>query len=106
MTIDPTFCALTPIQQSVKVETVSSPELGFEQLCLRVKAYCGDCKEAFVPLTSTAGFSTSEIGVIDSEVFIPLEYPIVDEIDVSPSDVDPAEIPHEKNNQRDKEFLH
>lgn len=104
MKIDPAFCQHTNVKKSVKLETMSVPELGIEQLVIRVKAYCGDCKETFIPKTMAEGFSTSEIGVLDNEVFIPLEYPIED---LEEPEMDPIEIAEEKVlHNRDRENMH
>ena len=72
MKTDPAFCQHVNVKKSVKLETISVPELGIEQLVIRVKAYCGDCKEAFIPKSMSEGFSTNEISVMDNEVLIPL----------------------------------
>ncbi len=90
MRMDPALCRHTSVKKSARVETVSVPELGIEQLCLRVRVYCGDCREAFTPKTMLCGFSTEEIGVVGDELFVPLEPPVWDEVEVSEDDVDPA----------------
>jgi len=102
MKIDKAFCNHTNIGKSTKIETVSVPELQLEQLVLKVKIYCKDCKEAFIPKTMNGGFSTDEIGVVGDEVIIPLEYPQADEESVS------DEVLHtvEKSEVPSKEYLH
>ena len=105
MKTDPAFCSHTNIKRSAKVETVSVPELGIEQLVIRVKVFCGDCKEAFIPKTMNEGFSTGEISVVDGEVFIPLEHPTDNEIELP--EMDAVEMQQEEILQsRNKEFLH
>lgn len=102
MKIDPAFCNHTNIGKSAKIETISVPELQLEQLVLKVRIFCKDCKEAFVPKTMNGGFSTDEIGVVGEEVIIPLEYPNEDEESVS------DEVLHTQGQDEapSKEFLH
>jgi len=102
MKIDPAFCNHTNIGKSAKVETISVPELQLEQLVLKVRIFCKDCKEAFIPKTMNGGFSTDEIGVVGEEVIIPLEYPNEGEESVS------EEVLHtsDKDVAPAKEFLH
>lgn len=72
---DPALCRHGQISKSVSVDKITVPELGIEQLVLKVKAYCKHCKQPFVMKTGAAGFSTEEIGWLDDELIIPLEYP-------------------------------
>jgi len=105
MKIDPAFCQHTKIKRTAKVETLSVPELGIEQLVIRVKVYCGDCKESFIPKTMNEGFSTGEVSAVDNEVFIPLEHPQIEEIEYP--DLDVVDMAAEKQQQvRSKEHLH
>jgi hypothetical protein len=105
MKTDPAFCNHTNIKRSSKLETLSVPELGIEQLVIKVKVFCGDCKEAFIPKTMNEGFSTNEVGVVDNEIIIPLAYPIEDEIELP--EMDAVEQKQDEMLQaRNKEFLH
>ncbi len=106
MPADPSLCEHANIGRSVRVETISIPELQIEQLVLRVRAYCRDCKEAFVPKTMAGGFSTEEIGVIGDEVFVPLAYPQADEIEASDEAPRRPERATAANARPPKEFLH
>lgn len=103
MKTDPTLCSHANIKKSVKIDTISVPELGIEQLVIRVKAYCGDCKEAFIPKTLTESFSTGEIGVLDNEVIVPLAYPQEMAEEVHVEEIEQNEVPLQN---RDKNFLH
>jgi hypothetical protein len=102
MKIDPAFCNHTNIGKSAKIETVSVPELQLEQLVLKVRIFCKDCKEAFVPKTMNGGFSTDEIGVVGEEVIIPLEYPNESEESVS----EEVQMTVDKEEMPSKEYLH
>lgn len=106
MKIDPAFCIHTNLKKSVRVETVNIPELGIEQLCLRIKVYCGDCKSSFIIKTANEGFSTNEVGVVCDELFVPLELPQVDELDVSASDLEPSGMVREPIQPRTRDNLH
>ena len=106
MKIDPAFCQHTNIAKSAKIETVSVPELEIEQLVIRIKVYCRDCKEAFVPKTMREGFSTDEIGVVGDEIFIPLEYPMSDEMEASDEALMASESDRECIVPPNKEYLH
>lgn len=79
MRTDPAFCTHAEIKKSTKIETISVPELGIEQLVLRIRVYCKDCKAEFVPKTIQCGFSTEEVGALGNELIVPLEYPQVEE---------------------------
>lgn len=105
MKTDPAFCNHTNIKRAAKIETLSVPEIGIEQLVLRVKVFCGDCKENFIPKSMNEGFSTGEISVVDNEVFIPLAYPVEEEIELPDMDV-VEQKQDEMLQSRNKEFLH
>jgi len=80
---DPALCPHHEIGKSAKIETLSVPELGIEQLVLRIKVFCRACKEPFVIKTLSDGFSTSEIGLVGDELLVPLEKPYREETDES-----------------------
>lgn len=82
MAIDPAFCQHTNLKKSARIETISVPELGIEQLFLRVRVYCADCRAALVPRTQQCGFSTDEVGTIGEELLVPLDYPEVEVADL------------------------
>lgn len=106
MKIDPAYCIHSNIGKSVKIETISIPELGIEQLVLRVRVFCKDCKEAFMPKTMNEGFSTGEIGIVGDELFVPLVEPQVDDLNV-PDEVQMHADKAEKDSKPPpKEFLH
>ncbi len=106
MKVDPSFCDHTNIGRSARVETVSVPELQLEQLVLRIRVYCRDCKEAFLPKTMKEGFSTDDVGVVGDELLVPLAYPMAEDAEV------PDEVLHTQNQDDkeakapSKEFLH
>lgn len=106
MKIDPAFCHHTNIAKSAKIETVSIPELELEQLVIRIKVYCRDCKEAFAPKTMNQGFSTDEIGVVGEEIFIPLEYPLAEETEASDEALMASESDKEDDAIPNKDHLH
>ena len=81
MKLDPAHCHHKDIQKSVKLETVSVPELEIEQLVLRIRIRCKSCGEPFVPKTMALGFSTEEVGLVGDDLLIPLEYPQAEETD-------------------------
>ena len=80
---DPALCKHDEIRKRVTVETINVPELGIEQLVLRIKVWCRACREPFVIKTMRDGFSTDEIGLVGSELFVPLEQPYLEETDAS-----------------------
>ena len=106
MKIDPSFCTHTNLKKTVKAETFNVPELGVEQLCLRIRVYCGDCKSSFVFRTVNEGFSTHEIGVVGDELIVPLDYPHLDEMGESEGDLGPSEMVQEGLSIRTREDLH
>ena len=106
MKIDPSFCNHTNIGKSIKIDTVSVPELCLEQLVIRIKVYCRDCKEAFIPKTMSEGFSTSEIGVVGDELFVPLEYPQETDLEVPDEALMASEKDVESIGRQDKDHLH
>lgn len=92
---DPALCHHHEIGKSVKIETMSIPELNMEQLVLRIKVFCKSCKEPFVIKTMVDGFSTSEIGLIGDELFVPLETPQQYDLDVSDDEQHPQDLSDE-----------
>lgn len=84
MAKDPALCRHSQIGKSARVDKVTVPELGLDQLVLRVRVFCRDCKEPFIMKTMADGFSTDEIGLVDGDLIVPLEYPL-DEEDDEPS---------------------
>jgi hypothetical protein len=92
---DPALCHHHEIGKSAKIETVSVPELNMEQLVLRVKVFCKSCKEPFVIKTMADGFSTSEIGLVGDELFIPLETPQQYDLGVSDDELLTSEMTDE-----------
>ena len=104
MKIDPALCEHANVGRTAKIETISVPELGIEQLCLRVRVFCKDCREAFTPKTMSLGFSTEEIGVVGDELFVPLEEPHADE--ESDTDEAPATSERPWEEHPSKEHLH
>jgi hypothetical protein len=83
---DPALCRHGQISKSVKIDKITIPELDIEQLVLKVRAYCKHCKEPFVMKTIATGFSTEEIGWLDGELIIPIDYPVPeDEITIDPA---------------------
>jgi len=71
---------------------MSVPELGIEQLVLRIKVFCRECKEPFIMKTMVDGFSTSEIGLVGDELFVPLEHPQSDYLDETDSEQHPQDL--------------
>lgn len=106
MKIDPSFCNHTNVGRSVKVDTISVPELGIEQLVLRIKVYCRDCREAFIPKTMNEGFSTSEVGVVGEELLVPLEYPQEAELEVPDEALLSVDKDGEDPGRPNKDLLH
>ena len=106
MKTDPSFCDHTNIGKSSRVETVSMPELGLEQLILRIRVYCRDCKEAFIPKTMKEGFSTDDVGVVGDELLVPLAYPMDEDMDVPDEVLHPSEKDKEGSDRPAKEHLH
>jgi hypothetical protein len=106
MKIDPEYCTHTNLKKSVRVETVNVPELGIEQLCLKIRVYCGDCKSPYIIKTQNQGFSTDDIGVVGDELIVPLEYPQPEEDVDTDSEIDPSELVHEVSPPRYRDNLH
>lgn len=104
--MDPAICPHTEIKKSAKIETISVPELGIEQLFLRVRVFCKDCKSPFVPKTLLGGFSTEEVGVVDDELFVPLEYPLAEEFDASEMEPLTSDAIPEGQPTKEKHHLH
>jgi hypothetical protein len=105
MRVDPAFCQHNEIGKSTKIETVSVPELGIEQLVLKVRIFCKGCKEPFIVKTMSDGFSTDEIGLVGGELIVPLERPQVDDLDESDVEQLPSELPADEP-RPSKEHLH
>lgn len=102
---DPALCLHNEIGKSAKVETITIPELGIQQLVLKVKVFCRACKESFIFKTYADGFSTSEIGLVGDELFIPLEQPQVELFDGT--DIEPlTQAPSQDLSRSLKEKLH
>jgi hypothetical protein len=95
MKLDPVFCDHADIKKVVKLDTILIPELGIEQLVLRIRVYCKSCKENFIPKTMQSGFSTDEVGVVGEELFVPLEPPMVEDLDVSEGEQLTSDVPEE-----------
>jgi hypothetical protein len=102
---DPVFCKHLEVGKSIKVETISIPELGVEQLVMKVKIFCKSCKELFIVKTMNDGFSTDEIGLVGGELIIPLERPQTDDLDETDMEQLTSDRP-ENEPKPSKEHLH
>lgn len=102
---DPALCRHSQISKSARVDKITVPELGVEQLVLKVRVYCKHCKEPFVMKTLADGFSTDEIGWLDGELIIPIDYPIEPEDEETVEHAPLSEhVPHTQ--RPDKSSLH